>query len=94
MTVLLVAVLVVVVIVLIRYSDDSPTGSRDGSACCPHQVNQTNIVWIKYKLRFAISQYQYCVRSRFKIQEWFIAISTEIYMVYIPRLKPKWAYLS
>ena len=32
--------------------------------------------------------------SRFKIQEWFIAISTEIYMVYIPRLKPKWAYLS
>ena len=28
----------------------------------------------------------------FKIQEWFIAISTEIYMAYIPRLKPRWAY--
>ena len=32
--------------------------------------------------------------SRFKIQEWFIAILTEIYMAYIPRLKPRWAYLS
>ena len=31
-------------------------------------------------------------RLRFKIQEWFIAISTEIYMAYIPRLKPRWAY--
>ena len=39
MTVLLVAVLVAVVFVLIRYSDDSPTGSRAGSGCyCPHQV--------------------------------------------------------
>ena len=39
MTVLLVAVLVVAVIVLIRYSDGSPTGSRAGSVCyCPHQV--------------------------------------------------------
>ena len=39
MTVLLVAALVVAVIVLIRYSDDSPTGSRAGSGCyCPHQV--------------------------------------------------------
>ena len=39
MTVLLVAGMVVVVIVLIRYSGDSPTGSRAGSGCyCPHQV--------------------------------------------------------
>ena len=39
MTVLLVAALVVAVIVLIRYSGGSPTGSRDGSGCyCPHQV--------------------------------------------------------
>ena len=39
MTVLLVAALVVVVIVLIRYSGDSPTGSRAGCGCyCPHQV--------------------------------------------------------
>ena len=39
MTVLLVAALVVAVIVLIRYSDDSSTGSRAGSGCyCPHQV--------------------------------------------------------
>ena len=39
MTVLLVAALVVAVIVLIRYSGDSPTSSRDGSNCyCPHQV--------------------------------------------------------
>ena len=39
MTVLLVTALVVAVIVLIRYSDDSPTGNRDGSGCyCPHQV--------------------------------------------------------
>ena len=38
-TVLLVAGLVMAVIVLIRYSDDSPTGSNDGSDCyCPHQV--------------------------------------------------------
>ena len=38
-TVLQVAVLVVAVIVLIRYSGDSPTGSRAGSGCyCPHQV--------------------------------------------------------
>ena len=34
------------------------------------------------------------ISIEFKIQEWFIAISTEIYMVYIPRLKSKWAYLS
>ena len=39
MTVLLAAGLVVAVIILIRYSDDSPTGSRAGSGCyCPHQV--------------------------------------------------------
>ena len=39
MTVLLVAALVVTVIVLIRYSGDSPTGSSAGSGCyCPHQV--------------------------------------------------------
>ena len=39
MTVLLVAGLVVAVIVLIRYSGDSPTGSKAGSGCyCPHQV--------------------------------------------------------
>ena len=39
MTVLLVAGVVVTVIVLIRYSGDSPTGSRAGSGCyCPHQV--------------------------------------------------------
>ena len=39
MTVLLVAVLVVAVIVLIRYSGDSPTGSSVGSDCyCLHQV--------------------------------------------------------
>ena len=39
MTVLLVAALVVAVIVLIRYSGDSPTGSSAGSDCyCPHQV--------------------------------------------------------
>ena len=39
MTVLLVAALVVTVIVIIRYSGDSPTGSRAGSGCCcPHQV--------------------------------------------------------
>ena len=63
MTVLLVAGLVVAVIVLIRYSGDSPTGSSAASGCYyPHQVNQTNIVWIKYKLMFAIRQYQYCVR--------------------------------
>ena len=48
MTVLLVAALVVVVIVLIGYSDDSPTGSRAGSDCyCPHQVKQTSIAWLK-----------------------------------------------
>ena len=39
MTVLLVAGLVVAVIVLIRYSGDSPTGSKAGSGCyCPQQV--------------------------------------------------------
>ena len=39
MTVLVVAVLVVAAIVLIRYSDESPTGSSAGSGCyCPHQV--------------------------------------------------------
>ena len=39
MTVLLVAVLVVAVIVLTRYSGDIPTGSSAGSGCyCPHQV--------------------------------------------------------
>ena len=39
MTVLLVAALVVAVIVLIRYSGDSPTGCSAGSDCyCPHQV--------------------------------------------------------
>ena len=39
MTVLLVAALVVAVIVLIRYSGDSPTGSSADSGCyCPHQV--------------------------------------------------------
>ena len=39
MTVLLVAGVVMVVIVLIRYSGDSPTGSRAGRGCyCPHQV--------------------------------------------------------
>ena len=39
MTVLVVAVLVVAIIVLIRYSDDSPCGSSAGSGCyCPHQV--------------------------------------------------------
>ena len=39
MTVLLVAVLVVAVIVLIRYSVDSPTSCRGGSGCyCPHHV--------------------------------------------------------
>ena len=39
MTVLLLAALVVTVIVLIKYSDDSPTGSSAGSDCyCPHQV--------------------------------------------------------
>ena len=39
MTLLLVAALVVAVIVLIRYSGDSPTGSMAGSGCyCPHQV--------------------------------------------------------
>ena len=39
MTVLLVAGLVVAVIVLSRYSGDSPTGSSAGSGCyCPHQV--------------------------------------------------------
>ena len=39
MTVLLVAGIVVVVIVLIRYSSDSPTGSSAGSGCyCPQQV--------------------------------------------------------
>ena len=39
MTVLLVASLVVTVIVVIRYSDDSPTGIRAGNGCyCPHQV--------------------------------------------------------
>ena len=47
MTVLLIAGLVVAVIVLIRYSGDSPTGNRDGrDCCCPHQVNQTNTVWM------------------------------------------------
>ena len=30
---------------------------------------------------------------KFKIQEWFIAISTEIYMAYTSRLKPRCAYL-
>ena len=39
MTVLMVAVLVVTVIVLIRYSGDIPTGSSADSGCyCPHQV--------------------------------------------------------
>ena len=39
MTVLLVAALVVTIIVLIRYSGDSPTGSSAGGGCyCPHQV--------------------------------------------------------
>ena len=39
MTVLLVAGVVVAVIVLIRYSDDSPTVSKACSGCyCPHQV--------------------------------------------------------
>ena len=39
MTVLLVAALVVVVIVLIRYSGDSRISSSAGSGCyCPHQV--------------------------------------------------------
>ena len=39
MTVPLVAGVVVAAIVLIRYSDDSPTGSSAGSGCyCPHQV--------------------------------------------------------
>ena len=39
MTVLLVAALVVAVIVLIRYSGDTPTGSSAGSGCyCSHQV--------------------------------------------------------
>ena len=39
MTVLLVAGMVMAVIVLIRYSGDSPTGSSAGSCCyCPHQV--------------------------------------------------------
>ena len=39
MTVLLVAGVVVTVIVLIRYSDDSPTGNSANSGCyCPHQV--------------------------------------------------------
>ena len=39
MTVLLVAGLVVAVIVRIRYSGDSPTGSRVRMGCyCPHQV--------------------------------------------------------
>ena len=39
MTVLLVAVLVVAVIVLIRYSGDSPTGCSAGSGCyCPYRV--------------------------------------------------------
>ena len=38
-TVLLVAALVVTVIVLIRYSGDSRTGSRAGSGCyCPHHI--------------------------------------------------------
>ena len=40
MTVLLVTALVVAAIVLIRYSDGSPTGRSDGSGCyCPHQVH-------------------------------------------------------
>ena len=39
MTVLLLTALVVAVIVLIRYSGDSPTGSSAGSGrYCPHQV--------------------------------------------------------
>ena len=39
MTILLVAALLVAVIVLIRYSGESPTGSSAGSGCyCPHQV--------------------------------------------------------
>ena len=39
MTVPLVARVVVAVIVLIRNSGDSSTGSRGGSGCyCPHQV--------------------------------------------------------
>ena len=39
MTFLLVAAQIVAVIFLIRYSGDSPTGSRAGSGCyCPHQV--------------------------------------------------------
>ena len=39
MTVLLVTGLVVAVIVLIRYSGDSPTGSNADSGCdCPHQA--------------------------------------------------------
>ena len=47
-----------------------------------------------YFIYTGIAAYLLARISRFKIQEWFIAISTEIYMVYIPRLKPKWAYLS
>ena len=39
MTVVLVVALVVAVIVLIRYSGDSRTGSSAGSGCyCPHKV--------------------------------------------------------
>ena len=39
MTVLLVTELVVAIIVLVSYSDDSPTGSSAGSCCyCPLQV--------------------------------------------------------
>ena len=39
MTVLLVPGVEVAVIVLIRYSGDSPTGSKAGSGCyCPQQV--------------------------------------------------------
>ena len=39
MTLLLVAALVVAVIVLTRYSGDTPSGSSAGSGCyCPHQV--------------------------------------------------------
>ena len=39
MTFLLVAALIMAVVVLIRYSGDSPTGSSAGSGCyCPHQV--------------------------------------------------------
>ena len=49
MTVLLVAALVVTVIVLIRYSGDSPADSSAGSGCyCYHQVKQTSITWLKY----------------------------------------------